>query len=592
MLVRDAHRFLERVRELYDTPDVESLEDIELRDGRIIERHGGPVHDSSGGYVGHLWTFRDVTRLRVEERASLRRARMRLELLERLERGGRALNRALTPTQVLIAVLREGLEVLGADTGYLAVLDDDGGTLQVRRINPSNDAVEHLGEVPADAMLPIAEAARTGALMFIGSNEDLRCSHPGLTRLLADDHACATLPLATDGNVRAVLNIGFDKPRSFDERDRELFSLLADRAAVALERATLYRTLEQQASTSYALDHVGDGVLTVDERGIVRTWNVAAAQVLDVPRADAIGRPVADVVPGWREFEPSIPVVEEAARSAAPGFRAQVVTGGGREGCISISGVRGPSGMVYAFRDVTDEHRLERVRSDFVATVSHELRTPVTSIMGAAMTLQRQDIQLDADVRDRLLDAIVSESRRLATIAGQVLLASEVDAGRHVAELVELDVGALVQEAVTALPSRHPGAEVDVEAPDVSFTALGVAERVRQVLDNLLENAVKYSPDGARVEVVMRPAADHAVIEVTDHGVGIPASEQPHIFEKFYRVDAAMSQGVGGVGLGLYISRQLMVGMGGALTVRSAGDGRGSTFTMCLPVPGGPNPVP
>lgn len=584
-VVSDPRRFIERVRELYGKPEVRSLEDIEFRDGRVIERHGGPAHDARGTYIGHLWTFRDVTELRREQQAGLRRARMRLELLDRLEQGSQALDRALTPTQVLLAVLREGLAVMGADTGYLAVLDDDDANLQVWRINPASDSVEHLGEVPLDARLPIAEAARTGALLFIGSNEDLRCNHPGLTRMLAEDHACATLPLVVRGRVRAVLNIGFKEARVFDERDRELFTLLADRAAVALDRATLYRTLEHQASTSYALDHVGDGVFMVDERGVVRTWNSAAAQVLGIAAVDALGRPVGEVVPGWEKLERSIPIDEAETLGGAQRLRAPVVTPGGRETCISISGVRGPSGLVYAFRDVTDEQRLERAKSDFVATVSHELRTPVTSIMGAAITLQRQDIELEPEARDSLLDAIVSESQRLAFIASQVLLAGEVDAGQISSQVQEIDLAAVTGEAVDALLNRHKDVEVRVDMPGGGqVAALGDAERLRQVLDNLLENAVKYSPGAPpRIEVHVTRGDRHARIDVVDRGLGIPAAEHGHIFEKFYRVDAAMSKGVGGTGLGLYISRQLVRGMGGTLSVRSAGEGHGSTFSVRLP---------
>lgn len=553
-----------------------------LHDGRIIHPEATPMRDADGTLVARLWTFRDVTAQRQEQLRD-RHAARRLALLERLEQAARALDRALTPNQVLVAILREGLQALGAQTGYVGLLNDDGSALDVRRIDAETGRVEELGRVSTDEPLPIAESARNGTMLLIGDNEQLRCEHPRLRRLLEDDHACASLPLRADGRVGAVLNIGFDKPRAFDERDHELYSLLADRASSALDRALLNQELEHRASASYALEHVGDGVFLIDEQGRVRLWNPAAVAVTQVPEARAVGAHVSEVIPGWSELSSAIPVQDHAGGTASSTMTATVSMRRPDGSCVlvDIGAVSGPSGCVYAFRDVTDAQRLERAKRDFVATVSHELRTPVTSIMGGAMTLQRRDLQLDESVRDTLLDTIVAESQRLAAIAGQVLLAARLDTEPAASRVSTVQIAPLIDAAHDAAVTRHP--DRDVQRDVRTDTVDADPGQLRQVLDNLIDNAIKYSPLGEPVVVSATREDAHVAIRVTDRGIGISHHDQRHVFEMFFRADASMSRGVGGAGLGLHIARQFVTAMGGSIHVRSEGHGQGSTFTVLLP---------
>jgi two-component system phosphate regulon sensor histidine kinase PhoR len=257
---------------------------------------------------------------------------------------------------------------------------------------------------------------------------------------------------------------------------------------------------------------------------------------------------------------------------------------GGRERWVSVSGVEFGDGTVYALQDVTEEHALEKTRSDFVATASHELRTPLAAVYGAVRTLRRDDVELSDYDRTQFLEMIESEATRLARIVDQILLAGQLDADAVDLELTECDpeqvAAGVIESAEMHLPESI-SLDLDVDgAQPINCDE----NKLRQVLVNLVDNAVKYSPSGGRVELRVRSANGSCLIEVADEGLGIPPEERERIFEKFYRLDPQQTQGVGGSGLGLYISRELVERMDGRLRVASE-PGKGSRFTVELPLP-------
>src|SRR5438093_9134985 len=262
---------------------------------------------------------------------------------------------------------------------------------------------------------------------------------------------------------------------------------------------------------------------------------------------------------------------------------------------IAISGVKFFGGTVYAFRDVTEGRQLEELKADFIATASHELRTPLAAVYGAAQTLLRHDFALDEAGRDRFVSLIAEESERLGRIVNEILLANQLDSGRVDLGTEPFDPIELVDRVVEAARTHAPP-EISVERVTPEGAPLVAADRdkVRQVLINLTENAIKYSPDGGRIRVGLElghsPDDEETVVfYVKDEGIGIPADEQARIFEKFYRLDPHMTRGVGGTGLGLYICSELVHRMGGNIWVESS-EGEGSTFLLELPVESGPYP--
>ena len=239
---------------------------------------------------------------------------------------------------------------------------------------------------------------------------------------------------------------------------------------------------------------------------------------------------------------------------------------------------------MYAFRDLTSERALEELRQDLVATVSHELRTPLAAIYGSALTLRRGDIQLEEELRDKLLEVIVEESERLSVIVNDLLLASQLDSGRLQVNIQRCDPRQLAETVVDAARTHlPPSVELMLTVPSRLPAVEADPEQLRQVLANLVDNAVKYSPDGGTVEVSLVAQDTFLRFAVADRGLGIPAVERRRIFEKFYRLDPQMTRGIGGTGLGLYISRELVRRVDGKIWVESRA-GRGSTFFVEIPI--------
>jgi signal transduction histidine kinase len=229
---------------------------------------------------------------------------------------------------------------------------------------------------------------------------------------------------------------------------------------------------------------------------------------------------------------------------------------------------------------VRRQRELDTLKDEFIAVISHELRTPLASVYGAAVTLEER--RVDAEMQRRLVDVIRRESSRLATVVNDVLWASRLEAKTTRAEPEWCDASALAREAAARAAEIAP-ANVSIVAGDGSVEARFDFEQLRMVLANLIDNAVKYSPQGGTVEVRVEQHNGHVRFSVADEGIGVPEEQRERIFDKFIRLDPEMSRGIGGTGLGLYICRELVAQMGGRIWV-SANQPRGSTFAFEIPV--------
>ena len=235
-----------------------------------------------------------------------------------------------------------------------------------------------------------------------------------------------------------------------------------------------------------------------------------------------------------------------------------------------------------AERNTVEElRRLSALRADFVSLVSHELRSPMAAVIGAARTLHDRWRTLSPDQREAFLALIADETNRLAALIGDVLDTSRIEAGTFSYRFTDVDLGQLVGDAVGAASVGQDEVRIDTDVAETLPFVRGDAERLRQVLTNLIDNAVKYSPAGDEVAVRARRANGRVVIEVSDHGPGIPVDQQRLIFEKFGRADVAGGSKPG-TGLGLFIARSIAEAHGGTLDVRSQPNA-GATFVLALP---------
>ena len=241
-------------------------------------------------------------------------------------------------------------------------------------------------------------------------------------------------------------------------------------------------------------------------------------------------------------------------------------------------------GAVLVLHDVSELHRLEMVRRDFVASASHELKTPITAIQGLIETLI-DDVDMAADKHDRFLQKIKDQSVRLSSIVIDLLALSRLESGRTDHDDTLIDLRDPIRDSAQALGSLAEERQIilDTEMPETPVQVVADEEAVCHVVTNLLDNALKYTPKGGQVAVRLRRQADNAVIEVQDTGIGIGPGDCDRIFERFYRVDKARSRELGGTGLGLSIVKHIVLAHRGHISVNSV-PGTGSTFKVFIPL--------
>jgi PAS domain S-box-containing protein len=537
----------------------------------------------------------EQSRLYEAEREARREAEAAQQRLQFLSEASRVLVSSLDYATTLEQMTELAVPGL-ADEVIVDVEGDDGelSRVAVAHVDPAKAVLirELAGRFPPSARDDFGPAAviKSGKPQLAGSISDEM-----LVQVSQDEEHLEAIrslglksfmivPLASRGRVFGAMTfVVSESERRYGPDDLAFAQELGRRAAASIDNARLYAEAEERGRAVLVLDHVGEGVCLVDGNGIVRLWNPAAEAITGVRAQTILGRPPADAIPGWARIEESLPISDfpTPAHHLPETLPLDI---GGREAWLLISGVRFQGGTVFAFHDVTEERTLRELQTEFVATVSHELRTPLAAVYGAAMTLRAHRDSLSEQDRDNLFSIVYDEADRLSHIVDDVLWASRLDAGRVDFSISSFEPKLVASSVVNAARTHAPD--------DISFevkTSTGVPpvaadeEKVRQVLGNLVDNAVKYSPDGGTIVLRIEPNGSTIRFVVSDEGIGIPAAEQPRIFEKFYRLDPNQTRGVGGTGLGLYICRELVRRMNGRISVDSR-EGEGSTFSVELPV--------
>jgi two-component system phosphate regulon sensor histidine kinase PhoR len=362
----------------------------------------------------------------------------------------------------------------------------------------------------------------------------------------------------------------------------EALAVSLNETAARLDRTI--RTLTEERNLSSAiLGSMIEGVAVVNssERLVFANPGFTAILGLDVPPQS--GSALVEVV---RQTE-LIEAVREVLKGE-PRVEAEIVTGTLRQHffAATVASVRAGdnSGAVIVLHDITELRKLERVRRDFVANVSHELKTPLTAIQGFAETLLAGAID-DPQNRIRFLEIILEHSQRLARLTDDLLKLSKMDADRLELEIHRLSVPQFVESCVETAqrPAAEKNLRISVNLQDHLPDIAADRRRLAEVLQNLLDNAIQYTPPGGQIMVSASANNGEVEFNVTDTGIGIPQAEQPRIFERFYRVDAARSREVGGTGLGLAIAKHLVETHGGRIWVESE-VGRGSQFHFTVPI--------
>jgi PAS domain S-box-containing protein len=598
-MVRDAETHAREIVHPEDVPEMLSRWEVSRQTGETFEleyrlrRHDGvfrwhlarsePLRNEAGEITGWVGTATDIEDRRLAE-----------ERQRFLADAGWVLGSSLDYEETLNDVARLAVPRVADWCAVDIFVDGRLERVALEHVDPHKVA---LARELQEAMLAAARAAGARAIreqepVLVTDVGDEELAAFGfderqleVARALAP-RSYVTVPLVARGETFGSISLvaTADSDRVYDEHDLAIATELARHAAAAIDNARLYVEAQRRSRAARALEAVADGVVLVDRAGVIRLWNPAATAITGLAEADVLGRRIDDVVARWSELAVRVPVAGSVGERV--GAETVPVEFGGRELWISISGVGLEEGTVYAFRDLTEERALEELKADFVATVSHELRTPLAAIYGSAQTIRRKDVQLTPEIQSQLLGVIASESDRLGTIVNDLLVAARIDGGQLPLAAEHCDPIELAASVVETARVHVPEAiELQLDAPGGVPDVVADPGQLRQVLVNLVDNAIKYSPDGGRVELsISANGTEKPLVRFTvaDGGLGIPAAEHRRIFEKFYRLDPGMTRGIGGTGLGLYICRELVRRMDGRIWVESR-LGEGSSFCVELP---------
>jgi PAS domain S-box-containing protein len=480
------------------------------------------------------------------------------------------------PHEAIPRFLKEVREVFEAEAADLVLVEEDHRVVhRIRAADPRDPPVYTVRtETDPETTLAAELMARGQAARVSSSDRD-----GPLVAMLAREgwRDCLGTPLVSDGRVTGVL-CAYDRtgPEGFEEGELAVLQALALDAAATIQKGALLQTIvEERRKLADIVENASDGIASIASDGVVLIWSpgmeqitghraeemVATRGITALRPRDAAGRPVAieqwPTVPG--DFPPDV----------------QITTRAGEDRWLSCSYTRAPgASLIVVARDITKAREIERMKEEFVAAVSHELRTPLTPIKGWSAMLLNAGDKMSQDQRAEGLLSIMRQAERLEGLLTNLLLLSRIEP--RAPEGV-VDASAVVAELVEDVRRLNPDRVIRLEG-DGAPLARGDKTLVRQVVGNLLSNALRYAPD----PVVVRVTGSGSIVHITviDHGPGIPREQQARIFERFERVgDPAMRQE--GVGLGLHIANQLAQAMDGWLRVEST-PGEGATFTLAL----------
>lgn len=521
-----------------------------------------PLCTGADGCVdGWIAVVRDATR----QRAIQQELRSRIELVSRLALVVASINSDLDLQTVLRRISESGRELLAADGAAYVVVEGDelvvtavsGLTVDLagQRIPTAGSAIELMRENGQSSMSVNSREFPNMAAMIAKNTLQLPRMAVAVTRV-------GSAPTG-------ALYVFFSAERhAMGRAELSVLELLADAAGTAIGNARAYERLRRLREHERAvIDATADGMAVLDADGLVRHWNPAAQELTGLGEAAVIGYPL------------PIPVGE-------PGVVVEHELESGRWIEILCSHITANDEMVVDFRDITRAKAIEASKDLFLAVTSHELRTPITVVQGYASTLLTHWGDLTDDERRESVGRIAERTRSLAGLVEQLLLGSRAgSAAPHVT--VEFDLAGVLRTAVAGFTTMSGAHTFVLDLPADLPDALGDPSSVEIVFGQLLENAVKYSPDGGEVTVTARFDGDaRIVVHVADRGLGIPEGEEENLFDRFYQVGGERRR-FGGVGLGLYIVRKLLDVQGGCVRASSR-QGGGACFEVTLPAASAP----
>lgn len=508
----------------------------------------------------------------------------------------RALTAELDLADLLRLILRAAVELVSGKAGLIALEEPNTRMLQVAAVHgiPAQ-VVDHFAPLLRD--LPAAEengpeTELTRRLRIVAQNAAM-----GLTQMIR-------LPLKIGEDSIGVIYVFLSGSYYIIDDAPALLRSFAEQAAIAVKNARLYQQINQEKQRLDAiLDDSADGVMILDPTLKITVFNRALSAMTGWRSEDAIGRDHAEVM-RWVSLRTDMDLHKALANQCPlPGAAHLYVEGdlqrADNEMHQSADGQLISLGVTYAplmdengrmtdiianVRDLTRYREEEALQKTFISVVSHELKTPVSIIKGYAGTLQRQDANWSPEIVQESLQVIEEEADNLTDLIDSLLEVSRLQAGTFSLEISDdVLLVTIVANVVRKFGSQTDKHKLIINFPPEFPPITGDERRLTQVMNNLVSNAIKYSPDGSVIRIIGAVHAKHVTVSVKDAGIGIPDHQKNRIFQKFSRLDNALSRKTEGTGLGLFLSKSIIEAHNGRIWFSNNDDGPGTTFTFSLP---------
>jgi two-component system NtrC family sensor kinase len=494
--------------------------------------------------------------------------RLQLDHLETLQQVGRSVTSLLDLDAILTAVVDAAVELTGAEEGSLLLLDAITGELYMRAARNFQDEFVRKFRLPIQDTLA-GQVVRTGQALALHENTPQKIKTAYMVYTLI------YVPMQVHGRVIGVL--GVDNRRGgppFTEDHQRLMAALADYAAIAVENASAYERLEQEHQKLVTiLAQVEDAVIVADPDGRLVLANRAARQAFGMHAQALVGSPLRELVShaeliGIFDQKSDAPTQYELKLEDGRVFHTQVT---------AIDGV----GRAVTMQDITHLKELDRIKSDFVNAVSHDLRSPLTAILGYVELIGRVG-PVTAQQRN-FINRIQVSVQNITALINDLLELGRIEAGFD-ARRENLPIGTVIRFALEGLREQFALKDQSLllNLPAEQVQVLGNVVHLRQMMNNLLSNASKFTPKSGRIQVNCWMEDSQVILQVIDNGPGIPPADQPYVFDKFYR-GSNISYDIPGTGLGLAIVKSIVEDHQGRVWVNSQ-LGQGTSFTVVLPV--------
>ncbi len=504
----------------------------------------------------------------------------------------RAITAQLDQSEVLRRVLQASLAMLAGRVGIVALTDRADGKLVIRAYHGIHaDAVPQLNHLLHELMSARGEIGFSREFLNAKLQEMADAIDERLQQSIA-------MPLVFARNPLGLLIVFRSYHTAITPEDLSTLQSFADQAAIAVNNAQLYGEITHERQRLAAiLNSSGDGVFTMSPDLRFRQVNAAFERMTGWDNTEAIDRHKSEIINWARLDSPDLEQALEAGWAATDERDKQRESLYVEGDLIRRDSSQLSIGITYApllsaegslvsiignVRDITNFRKAQEMQSLFISTVHHELRTPIAIIKGYASTLGRDDVEWDNETVRQNVAIIEEEADRLTALVEDLLTASKIQAAQALQlTLADADLQAVAAQSVARLESGASQAIV-LSFPEDFPVIPGDAARLRQVIDNLLTNAIKYAPAGSTITVGGRYSRTTVTVFVRDQGPGIANDQLERIFERFYRIDDRLTRRTQGTGLGLYLARAIVQAHGGNITVKSA-VGSGSTFYFSLP---------